>query len=283
MNSKILGLIACGLIFVGCSSGSSGGGNGNGGGGNVTPQAVADFEKQAEGKWVSECQHSEQGDNYRDMVTLQKAGKGSSQMLSYQARDCSGDGNPMQAAVNISYTVTSSGNGTSKLQITPEGKTAYELTLIFNGNNQMTITWPAQQGAPAQQTVYYRISGPENSQQQTTIPAQQGSDASGFDLLASGRWVGQTCTLQQNGQGSYQMNAIFYGQGMGEFEILNYTQPNCLDQSQTSSQRFQYHVDHFKDKAGQITLNGEIMDVMFDVARMTVSTEHGNLVFQKAN
>jgi hypothetical protein len=284
MKNRILGLIACLFMFVACSSGSSGGGNG-GGGGNVTPQAVADFEKQAEGKWVSECQHSPQGDNYRDMVTLQKAGKGSSQMLSYRAYDCSGKGTPMQAAVNIVYTVTSSGGGTSKLQITPEGKTAYEISLVFTGSNQMTITWPSQPGVQAPQTVYDRISGPESEHHnEATVPDQPGStDATSFDLLAKGRWTSQTCLQQRDGQGSYQMNAIFEGQGFGEFEILSYANKNCLGPAQQSTQQFQYHVDHFQNKAGQITLNGEIMDVMFDVAQMTVITANGNTVFQKAN
>lgn len=257
-------LIALSLTLVACSSG--------GGGGAGTPPAdrvtVTNFETKTVGTWVSECQHNQNG-NYRETLTINKGGTGSTLFNVYQNQDCSGQVQQTQGPVNFTYQVLTA----TTVKSTFEGQEAVELKIEVQGNS-MSVT------SPVGTVQYTKIAGGGIPPGQTAPGVQIPND---FDSAAKGNWVTEECYQYQNGT-TVRIVITIKGQGKASMVYNVYPSGNCSGQPQMqNNQNFDYTVDRFANGGGQITVNGEPSDVTFANNKMTLNSANGSTVYVKIN
>src|SRR4051812_12637604 len=120
MKKSIL-LISAVFALTACSSGSDSkkaGGAPAGGGPTAT---VTVFAKDGAGEWLSECQHSPDG-NFIDDLTLNADGTGKLIQSVFQAPNCLGTAE-VQAPKNFTYTAEAPSAGSTNLLVTFESAT----------------------------------------------------------------------------------------------------------------------------------------------------------------
>ncbi len=276
MKLKALFFVLSLFAFAACSSSSSSG-NGDGG------KDVGTFEAKANGVWISDCRHDQQQGYYREMLTLKKGGNGSSQYILFAGANCGGNGQLSNQADAFTYKVKSSDGRNSTLEIQVPGQNPLELNLVIDAG-KMTVTWPFQENGKPVVTIYQKAQQDNQAPGEEQHQAEEGpqtEDARAFDQLAKGGWKNQECLKSDDGRMSYFLNVNFIGGGSGYFEYLVFNNTTCSGFSQTTTQALSYKVDHFRGTTGQITLNNEIMDIMFNGPQMKVITAQGQMTFTK--
>jgi hypothetical protein len=231
------------------------------------------FQKASNGDWLSECQQDNEG-FYKETLSL-KGSSGTTSNQYFQNNDCSGATLKTDAPTAFTYSsVNKAGGkeGEATISITVPGQPPVKVEVVVQGNT-MSVT------GPTGTTLYTRIGSNDRiGKGQTTLPD---TPANKFDTLAQGRWSARDC-VPLEGNRSYLQILTVRGGGSAQQVYNVFNTPNCrgnLIPQQESE--LEYAVLNFEGNSGQLSINGQTINVSIQGNQMTVSGPEGSTVFIK--
>lgn len=246
---KKLFILLCAFGLAACSSGGSSSPGAGGGGGVVT-----EFGRKLAGEWTSQCLRDDQGQNYRDVLTVNANGTGQSTTQVYANPNCNGNVAKTEEPSSFTYTSADQPNGATIVTITQAGKTA-QFEIEMNGN----LMELRVQGQTIQYTRTNQVVAPQE-------PIGNAQDS--FDRLARGNWLTVDCFTYQNNTTAKQMISIL-GHGAAESALQIYQSQNCTGNFRAErTNRMTYVVNQFANGQGTVTVNNEVQSVSFQNNRM---------------
>lgn len=260
---KLVLILLSVLVLSACSSGGGGGGAAGPKGGVVT-----EFGKKIEGEWTSECISGDEGP-FKDSLSINANGTGQRTITFYQNQNCAGAAKNTQGPKSFTYAVEDQPDGSARVTVNQEDGIQYVVNISVFGN---TLDIEDQSG----KSRYTR-------RQTAQVPTPTGDD---FDRLAIGTWISEECQpYQANSSAKVQLNII--GRGAANTVVQVYANQNCAGRSRAERpQNANYRVDHFANGQGQVTVNNQPSEVLFEgprSERLTIIDANGTTVFNKVN
>jgi hypothetical protein len=252
----LFAMLALALTVAGCSSG-----------GNDAP-ALSPFQKASGGQWLSECQNDNNGAFKETLVLNGTTGTSTSQY--YQNGDCSGAIVRTDGPNNFTYSsVNKAGgkDGEAKVTINVPGRPGVEVDVVVQGNTMVIIS-------PNGTVIYQRIGGGPGKQ------GAPGTPMAAFDAAAKGNWVSKDCSVLNNGAGSYYQVLTIAGGGAAKTVYNVYQGGQCQGNPTPQGQQdINYTVDRYANGGGQLTVNGQPIDVTIQGAQLTLSSVNGTTTY----
>jgi len=249
------------FTLIGCSS------DNNDKSADLTP-----FQKLSGGDWLSACQQDNQG-FYKETLSL-KGTSGSTTNQYFQNNDCSGAALKTDTPTAFTYTsVNKAGgkDGEATVTITVAGQPSVKVEVVVQGNS-MSVS--GQNGT----VLYTRIGGGDIGKGQTSKP---GTPAHSFETLAQGIWVTRDCA-RIDGNASYLEVLTIHGGGSAQQVYNVYPTPNCRgNPTPQNNSELNYAVLSFQGNSGQLSINGQTIDITIQGNQMTVSSPNGSNVYVK--
>ena len=249
------------FTLVGCSSDN-----------NDNSAALNPFQKLSGGEWLSVCLQDNQG-FYKETLSL-KGTSGSTTNQYFQNNDCTGRALNTGAPTAFTYTSANKAggkDGEATVTITVAGQPPIKVEVVVQ-DNSMSVT--GSNGT----ILYTRIGGGEIGKGQTSKP---GTPSHSFDTLALGNWVTRDC-VAIDGTSSYLEVLTIRGGGSAQQVYNVYPNRNCTgNPTPQNNSELNYAVLRFEGNSGQLSINGQTIDVTIQGNQMTVSSPNGSNVYVK--
>lgn len=247
----VFALFAVALTAIACSKSSK----------DSAP--LTPFQKMAGGQWLSECQ-KQNGPSYKETVVLNGA-TGTSSAQYFQNNDCTGAVTKTEGPVNFTYSAANKNgkDGDAKVTVTRQDGVTITVDIVIQGDT-MVIS------GPDGSIIYHRQGGGQGKNNSPEMEA--------FDAAARGNWITRDCR-QING-GSYHQVLTIKGGGQASTVYNVYADSQC--QSNPTPQGnadITYRVDRFANGGGQLTVDGQTVDITINGAQMDFNLPNGAVVF----